>query len=134
MNSASPESTAEVEIHRALSSGFTAPSIPIVCEPMLLRKKETSVERLENDQARLEAAFDALEQQIKTNAVEQKARTDALEQRIRTASLEPQIKMDSVQNYSTDTTPLKRDFSRLAYYAFSEFHLTRSRPSPLWRR
>ena len=84
------------------------------------RKEEISSDALERQQARLEAAFDALEQQIRTNAVEQQARTDALEQKIRTAALEPHVRMDSVQNYSPDPAPLKRDFSRLAYYASSE--------------
>jgi hypothetical protein len=118
MSAPSPDDSAEVDV--VASSNFVTSSLPAPRGLSLLRKEEITSDALERQQARLEAAFDALEQQIKTNAVEQKARTDALEQRIRTASLEPQIKMDSVQNYSTDTTPLKRDFSRLAYYAFSE--------------
>jgi len=118
MSAPSPDDSAEVDV--VASSNFITSSLPVPRGLSLLRKEEISSDALEIQQARLQAAFDALEQQIKTNAVEQKARTDALEQRIRTASLEPQIKMESVQTYSTDTTPLKRDFSRLAYYAFSE--------------
>jgi Transglycosylase SLT domain len=134
MRVASPEKSAEAEFRRALSSSFATSSMPIVRGPLLLREEDTNPDGLENEQARLEAAFnalteqqtrleaafDALEQQIRTNAMDQKARTDALEQKIRTAALEPQVRMDSVQNHSPDAAPLKRDFSLLAYYAFSE--------------
>ena len=112
----SPEKAAEVEVDSALSSDFVTSVLP----GPSLRDEETNSNTFENQQSRLEAAFDALEQQIKTNAVEQQERTDALEQKIRTAALEPQVRMNSVQNYSPDAAPLKRDFSRLAYYAFSE--------------
>ena len=47
--------------------------MPIVREPLLLRKEETNSDRFENEQARLVAAFDALRT---TSRVE--ARFDAL--------------------------------------------------------
>ena len=56
--------------------------------------REISSSTLEKEQARLEAAFDALEQQ---------ARTEELS-----------------SGYSADAAPPKRNFSYLAYYAFSE--------------
>ena len=109
MGVASPESAAEMEIRRALPSSFAAPSMPIVREPLVLRKEETNSDSLENEQARLVAAFDALtEQQARLEAffdalTKQRARTD-----------------DPVLDHSPDAAPLKRDFSRLAYYVFSE--------------
>jgi Transglycosylase SLT domain len=120
---ASPEYASEVEIRRELSSSFAAPSMPIVREPLLLRKEEANSDRLENEQARLVAAFDALTgQQARLVAAfdalsEQQARLEALYdapaiQRARTE--------DPVQNHSPDVAPLKRDFPHLAYYVFSE--------------
>ena len=117
---ASPEDADEMDVGSVASSNFVTSALPVPRGLSLLRKGEISSEALEKEQARLEAAFDALEQQIRTNAVEQRARTDALEQKIRTAALEPQVRMDSVQNYSSDAAPLKRDFPHLAYYVFSE--------------
>jgi hypothetical protein len=70
---------------------------------LLLPKEEISSDTLEKEQARLEAAFDALEQQPGTDALEPQARTE-----------------DSVQDHSPDAAPLKRNFSDLAYYVFSE--------------
>jgi hypothetical protein len=109
MSVASPESAAEVEIRRALSSSFAAPSMPVVRGPLLLRKEETNSDSLENEQARLVAAFDALtEQQARLEAV-----FDALaKQRARTE--------DQVVDHSPDAAPTKRNFSDLAYYVFSE--------------
>ena len=109
MGVASPESASEVEIRRELSSSFAAPSMPITRDPLLLRKEEANSDRLENEQARLVAAFDAL--------TEQQARLEALfdalaKQRAKTE--------DPVQNHSPDAAPLKRDFPHLAYYVFSE--------------
>ena len=117
---ASPEDADEMDVGSVASSNFVTSALPVPRGLSLLRKGEISSEALEKEQARLEAAFDALEQQIRTNAVEQRARTDALEQKIRTAALEPQVRMDLVQNYSSDAAPLKRDFPHLAYYVFSE--------------
>ncbi|MGE5162692.1 MAG: transglycosylase SLT domain-containing protein [Sphingobacteriales bacterium] len=90
-----PEATTELEVNPALSSSFAVSSMPIARGPSLLRKEEADSDSLENDQARLEAAFDALDQQ--------KARTE-----------------DSVQDHSPDPTPPKQNFSYLAYYAFAE--------------
>ena len=120
MNVASPEDADGVAVGSVASSNFVTSALPVPRGLSLLRKEETNFDRFENEQARLEAAFDALEQQIRTNAVEQRARTDALEQKIRTAALEPQVRIDSVQNYSPVAAPLKRDFPHLAYYVFSE--------------
>ena len=109
MGVASPESASEVEIRRALSSSFADPSMPIVREPLLLRKEETNSDSLENEQTRLVAAFDAL--------TEQQARLEALfdalaKQRARAE--------DPVLDHSPDAAPTKRNFSDLAYYVFSE--------------
>lgn len=90
-----PEATTELEVNPALSSSFAVSSMPIARGPSLLRKEEADSDSLENDQARLEAAFDALDQQ--------KARTE-----------------DSVQDHSPDPTPPKQNFSYLAYYVFAE--------------
>jgi hypothetical protein len=40
MGVASPESASEVQIRRALPSSFAAPFMPIVREPLLLRKRK----------------------------------------------------------------------------------------------
>jgi Transglycosylase SLT domain len=137
MSVASPESGAEVEIRRELSSSFAAPSMPIARDPLLLRKEEANSDRLENEQARLVAAFDALtEQQARLVAAfdaltEQQARLvaafDALtEQQARLEALFDALAKqrakteDPVQNHSPDAAPLKRDFPHLAYYVFSE--------------
>ncbi|MGA7597931.1 MAG: transglycosylase SLT domain-containing protein [Pseudolabrys sp.] len=109
MGVASPESASEVESSRALSSSFADPSMPIVREPLLVRKEETNSDSLENEQTRLVAAFDAL--------TEQQARLEALfdalaKQRARAE--------DPVLDHSPDAAPTKRNFSDLAYYVFSE--------------
>jgi soluble lytic murein transglycosylase-like protein len=104
MSAASPEGAAEVEVGSALSSNFVTSALPAPHGPLLLRREETSSSTLEKEQARLEAAFDALEQQARTDAlVERPARTD-----------------DSIQDHSLDPTPRKQNFSLLAYYVFSE--------------
>src|SRR6185369_16806054 len=64
----------------------------------------TGADTFEKDQARLDAAFDAL--------VEQQAITDALVERPETT--------DSIPDPSVDPTPRKQNFSLLAYYVFSE--------------
>jgi hypothetical protein len=66
--------------------------------------EETNSDTFEKEQARLDAAFDAL--------VEQQAATDALVER-------PE-RTDSIPDPSLDPTPRKQDFSLLAYYVFSE--------------
>src|SRR5262245_29990558 len=105
MSAASPEEAAEVEITSALSSNFVTSALPVAHEPLLLPDDETSSDTFEKEQARLEAAFDAL--------VEQQARMDALvEKQARTD--------DAVQEHSPDLTPTNPNFSYLAYYVFSE--------------
>jgi hypothetical protein len=94
MSAASPEGAADVEVGSALSSNFVTSALPVSHGPLLLPKEETSSSTLEKEQARLEATFDALEQQARTE--------------------------DSVQDHSADTAPPKRNFLYLAYYAFSE--------------
>ena len=95
MNVASPEDADGVAVGSVASSNFVTSALPVPRGLSLLRKEETNFDRFENEQARLEAAFDALEQQIRTNAVEQRARTDALEQKIRTAALEQYGRLSS---------------------------------------
>jgi soluble lytic murein transglycosylase-like protein len=94
MSAASPEDAADVEVGSAQSSNFVTSALPVSHAPLLLPKEETSSSTLEKEQARLEATFDALEQQARTQ--------------------------DSVQDHSADTAPPKRNFLYLAYYAFSE--------------
>src|SRR5260221_8713812 len=94
MSTASPEGTAEVEIGSALSSNFVTSALPVPHGPLPLPQEETSSSTLEKEQARLEAAVDALEQLARTE--------------------------DSVQDHSTDAAPPKPTFLYLAYYAFSE--------------
>jgi len=90
-----PEAMTELEVSPELSSSFAVSATPIARGPLLLRKEDIDSDTLKKDQARLEAAFDALDQQ--------KAGT-----------------RDSVQDHSPDPTPLKQNFSILAYYVFSE--------------
>ena len=71
MRAASPEDADEMGVGSVASSNFVTSALPVPRGLSLLRKEETNSDRLENEQARLEAAFDALEQQIRTNAVEQ---------------------------------------------------------------
>ncbi|HKA76502.1 MAG TPA: transglycosylase SLT domain-containing protein [Pseudolabrys sp.] len=94
MSAASPEGAAEVEIGSALSSNFVTSALPVPHGPLPLPQEETSSSTLEKEQARLEAAVDALEQLARTE--------------------------DSVQDHSADAAPPKRNFLYLAYYAFSE--------------
>ena len=114
MSAVSPEEAAEVEVDSALSSDFVTSALPVARGPSL-RDEEANSNTFENQQSRLEAAFDALvEQQVRTAAlVEQEARTEALvEQQARTE--------DPIQDRSLGPTPRKGDFSHLAYYVFSE--------------
>jgi Transglycosylase SLT domain len=104
MSTASPDEAVEVDASSGSSSNFVTSALPVPHGPLLLPKEETSSSTLEKEQARLEAAFDALEQQARTDAlVERPARTD-----------------DSIQDQSLDPTPRKQNFLYLAYYAFSE--------------
>jgi hypothetical protein len=76
-------------------------ALPAPHEPLLLPDEETSSGTFEKDQARLDAAFDAL--------VEQPATTEA-----------PVERTGSIPDRSIDPAPRKQDFSILAYYVFSE--------------
>ena len=71
MSTASPDEAVEVEV--SSSSHFVTGALPVPHGPLLLRNEETSSDTFEKDQARLDAAFDAL--------VEQQAATDALVER-----------------------------------------------------
>ena len=102
ISTASPDEAVEVEV--SSSSHFVTAALPVPHGPLLLRNEETSSDTFEKDQARLDAAFDAL--------VEQQAATDALVER-------PE-RTDSIPDPSLDPTPRKQDFSLLAYYVFSE--------------
>jgi transglycosylase-like protein with SLT domain len=93
MSALSPDGAGEAEAGSAPSSDFVTSALPAPHEPFRLPKEDMSFSTLENTQARLEAAFDALEQ----------------------ARME-----DSVQDHSADAAPLKRSFRLLAYYVFSE--------------
>jgi hypothetical protein len=90
MSTASPDEAVEVEASSGSSSNFVTSALPVADGPLLLPNEETN-----SDQARLDAAFDAL--------VERPARTD-----------------DSIQDHSLYPTPRKQNFSLLAYYVFSE--------------
>jgi hypothetical protein len=70
MRTASPDEAVEVEVSSVVSSHFVTAALPVLHGPLLLRNEETSSDTFEKDQARLDAAFDAL--------VEQQATTDAL--------------------------------------------------------
>jgi hypothetical protein len=58
--SAPPEAAAGVEVSPALSSSLAISVAPVAPAPLLLRKDEADSDTREKDQARLEAAFDAL--------------------------------------------------------------------------
>jgi Transglycosylase SLT domain len=58
--SAPPEAAAGVEVSPALSSSLAISVAPVAPAPLLLRKEEADSDTREKDQARLEAAFDAL--------------------------------------------------------------------------
>ena len=104
--SAAPlEAEAEVEVGPASTGSLPASVMTIARGPLLLPKEEIDSETPEKERAKLEGAFDSLDQQ--------KARME-----------------DSIQDHSPDPTPPKQNFSILAYYVFSEFHLTRSQLIP----
>lgn len=100
MSTASPDEEVEV----SSSSHFVTAALPVPHGPLLLRNEETSSDTFEKDQARLDAAFDAL--------VEQQATTDALD--------EGPARTDSIPDPSVDSIPPRQNFSLLAYYVFSE--------------
>jgi Transglycosylase SLT domain len=104
MSTASPDEAVEVEVSSVLSSNFVTSALPVADGPLLLPNEETNSDTFEKDQARLDAAFDAL--------VEQQATTDAL--------VERPARPDSILDHSIDPTPRKQNFSLLAYYVFSE--------------
>ena len=104
MWTASPDEAAEVEVSSAVSSNFVTSALPVPDGPLLVPNEETNSDTFEKDQARLDAAFDAL--------VEQQATTDAL--------VERPARADSIQDHSIDPTSRKQNFSLLAYYVFSE--------------
>jgi hypothetical protein len=121
ISAASSQDTAEVEVVSSVSSDLVTSALPAPHRPLLFPIHEPGSDILERGQARLEAAFDALEQQASTDALEQQARTDALEQQARTDALEQQARTeDSAQDHSPDAAPPKRNFAILAYYVFSE--------------
>jgi len=105
MSTASPEDTAEIEITSSLPPNVVTSGLPVVHEPLLLPDEETDADAVEKAQARLQADFDALVEQLATTAAlsERQGRTE-----------------DSIQDHSPAPTPRKQDFSYLAYYVFSE--------------
>jgi len=109
MSTASPDEAVEVEV--SSSSHFVTAALPVPHGPLLLRNEETSSDTFEKDQARLDAAFDAL--------VEQQAATDALVER-------PE-RTDSIP----DPPLIRRLASRTSLFSLITFflksHLTRSR-------
>jgi Transglycosylase SLT domain len=105
MSTTSPDQAVGVEASSGSASNFVTSALPVADGSLLLPNGETNSDTSEKDQARLDAAFDALvEQQETTGAlVERPARTD-----------------DSIQDHSLDPTHRKQNFSLLAYYVFSE--------------
>ena len=94
--SAAPlEAEAEVEVGPASTGSLPASVVAIARGPLLLPEEEIDSEAPEKKQAKLEGAFDSLDQQ--------KARME-----------------DSIQDHSLGPTPPKQNFSILAYYIFSE--------------
>jgi len=104
MSTASLDEAVEVEAGSVVSRNFVTSALPVVKGPLLLRSEETSSDTFEKDQARLDAAFDAL--------VEQQAVTDTL--------VEGPAITASIPDPSIDPPPRKHNFSLLAYYVFSE--------------
>jgi hypothetical protein len=102
LSTASPDAAVEVEV--SSSRHFVTAALPVPHGPLLLPNEEISSDTFEKDQARLDAAFDALIEQQATTA----APDDGPE------------KTDSIPDPSVDSTPPKQNFSLLAYYVFSE--------------
>ena len=114
MSTASPDQAVEPAAGSGLPDNVVTSALPVARAPLLLPHEDTSSGTFEKDQARLDAAFDALlEQPATTDAlVEPQATTDAL--------AEPPGRTDSIPDPSIDPTPRKQNFSILAYYVFSE--------------
>jgi hypothetical protein len=102
LSTASPDAAVEVEV--SSSSHFVTAALPVPHGPLLLPNEETGSDTFEKDQARLDAAFDALVEQQATTAVPD----DGPE------------RTDSIPDPSIDSTPPKQNLSLLAYYVFSE--------------
>ena len=94
MSAASPEGAAEGDVGSVLSSNFVTSALPVPHGSLLLPKDDRRPGTFEKRRASLEASFDALDQQART--------------------------VDSVQDYSANAAPPKRNFLYFAYYAFSE--------------
>ena len=101
MSTASPDEAVEAEVGSMVSSHVVTSALPVPDGPLLLPNEETSSDTSEKDQARLDAAFDAL--------VEQQATPDV-----------PVERTDSIPDRSLDPAPRRQNFPLLAYYVFSE--------------
>jgi hypothetical protein len=141
-SAAPPEAAAGVEVSPASSGSLAITVIPVAPGPLLLRKEEADSDTLGKDQARLDAAFDALagktlsaapleaEAEVEAGpastgslapSVMSIARGPLLLPREEIDSEEQRTRMeDSLQDHSTGRTPAKQNFSVLAYYVFSE--------------
>jgi hypothetical protein len=96
-STASPDTA--VDAGSAVSSHVVTPSLPV--PPLLLPDEQINSDSFEKVQARLDAAFDALIEQLATME----------------ASVE---RTASIPDPSVDPAPRKQNFSILAYYVFSE--------------
>ena len=94
MSAASPEGAVEGDVGSVLSSNFVTSALPVPHGSLLLPKDDRRPGTFEKRWASLEAPLETLDQQART--------------------------MNSVQDYSADATPPKRNFLYFAYYAFSE--------------
>jgi hypothetical protein len=100
-STASPDEAIEADVGSMVSSHFVTSALPVPDGPLLLPKEETNTDTFEKDQARLDAAFDAL--------VGQPATPEA-----------PVERTDSIPDRSLDPAPRRQNFPLLAYYVFSE--------------
>jgi hypothetical protein len=98
----------EVEASSPVPRNFVTSALSVPDGSLLLPNEEMNSDTFEKDQARLDAAFDAL--------VEQQATTNALVEQ----PVEQPARTDSIQDHSIDPAPRKQNFSLLAYYVFSE--------------
>ena len=67
MSTASPDEAAEVEASSGSSSNFVTSALPVADGPLLIPNEETNSETFEKVQARLDAAFDALDRTKSNN-------------------------------------------------------------------
>jgi transglycosylase-like protein with SLT domain len=104
-SAASPDEVVEVDAGSMSSSHFVTAALPVAHGTLLLPNEDTSSDTFEKDQARLDAAFDALIEQ-------QATRDDALVEQPATTGFIP--------DHPIESTFRKQDFSLLAYYVFSE--------------